>query len=218
MLFENLKIWRDVVPRSGAENMAIDQWLIESCDETPVLRFYDWDGDWVSLGYFQSLAEAREIFQENEQFVRRWTGGGIVDHRLDQTYTLAIPRTEELASARGSESYCAIHKKISECLVSSGVTCELTRHDSKSDSAACFENPVAWDLLGGDGAKLAGAGQRRTRHGILHQGSVAVRGDALERLGDFLSERCEVYFPEESPLWQDLVEKYCSEDWLSRVR
>ena len=39
--------------RPGPENMAVDECLLEELGEVPVLRIYDWAGDWVSLGYFQ---------------------------------------------------------------------------------------------------------------------------------------------------------------------
>ncbi len=217
MLFQNLKVWRDEVPRSGPENMAVDQWLIENVGETPVLRIYRWEGDWVSLGYFQSLAEARKLFGDTPNYVRRWTGGGIVDHRTDSTYTLAIPRGEELATTRGSESYCAIHRQIAQCLGEGGIACQLTEVDSPNDSAACFENPVAFDLLDGDGAKLAGAGQRRTRWGILHQGSVAAAAGALDVFPSFLSNQSEAYMPDETARWREMAVKYRGNDWLSRT-
>jgi lipoate-protein ligase A len=38
-------------------------------------------------------------------------------------------------------------------------------------SNACFANPVAADVLL-EGRKIAGAAQRRTRTGLLHQGSI----------------------------------------------
>lgn len=197
--------------------MAIDEWLMKNAGETPVLRVYDWNGAWASLGCFQSLAEARRIFGEELEYVRRWTGGGIVDHRDDVTYTLAIPRSEELASTRGNESYCAIHGEIARCLGEGGLSCQLTGKDSPNDSAACFEKPVAWDLVGADGAKLAGAGQRRTRWGILHQGSVAAQKGSLDGLGGILSRHCESYSPDELVRWAEMTGKYQSQSWLERV-
>ena len=125
MLFENLKVWRDERPRGGPENMAIDEWLMRSVGETAVLRLYFWKGDWVSLGYFQSLAKARQIFGGEPNYVRRWTGGGIVDHRQDLNYTLAIPRSHPLARKRGSDSYCAIHGEIARCLAQGGIVLSL---------------------------------------------------------------------------------------------
>lgn len=217
MLFQNLHVWLDETPRSGAENMAVDEWLIQSVGEVPFLRIYSWDGDWVSLGYFQSLVDAKELFGKVSQLVRRWTGGGIVDHREDLTYTLAIPRSEELVSRRGNESYGAIHREIARCLGEGGIGCQLTQEDSQNDSAACFERPVAWDLLGDDGAKLAGAGQRRTRRGILHQGSVVATEGALDGLGSFLSETCESHEPNETMIWAQMAVKYASKGWLARV-
>ncbi|MFT6596439.1 MAG: lipoate-protein ligase A, partial [Akkermansiaceae bacterium] len=70
MLFQNLHVWLDETPRSGAENMAVDEWLIQSVGEVPFLRIYSWDGDWVSLGYFQSLVDAKELFGKVSQLVR----------------------------------------------------------------------------------------------------------------------------------------------------
>ena len=217
MLFSKLKVWLDTVPRSGPENMAVDEWLMKGIGEFPVLRIYGWEGDWVSLGYFQSLAEAKRIFGKAPNYVRRWTGGGIVDHREDLTYTLAIPRENELAKTRGNESYCAIHAEIARCLGEGGLACQLTKEDSTSQSAACFKNPVAWDLLGDDGKKLAGAGQRRTRWGILHQGSVVAKAEALNGFGRFLSDQCELIVPDGEENWSEISLKYQSGKWLARI-
>ncbi|MFT6864305.1 MAG: lipoate-protein ligase A [Akkermansiaceae bacterium] len=217
MLFEELKIWHDGMSKSGPENMAVDEWLVDSIEEIPILRIYSWDGAWASLGYFQSLAEAREIFGDGPEYVRRWTGGGIVDHRNDVTYTLVVPRSHELAGKRGDESYCAIHGEIAHCLGEGGIACDLTPSDSANRSSACFEKPVAWDLLGEDGRKLAGAGQRRSRRGLMHQGSVIAEAGALDRLGEFLGGSCSDFGLEGETPWADLVGKYASRVWLERV-
>ena len=217
MLFETLKIWRDDEARSGPANMAVDEALMRSVDEVAVLRLYHWAGDWVSLGYFQSLAEARELFGQGPGYVRRWTGGGIVDHRADLTYTLAIPRGHDLAGSRGNESYCAIHREIAHCLGEGGIACELTAEDSAKETSACFDKPVAWDLLGEGGEKLAGAGQRRSRWGILHQGSVQADAGALDDLGRFLGRDCREAGPELAVGWEALLEKYASAGWRERI-
>lgn len=217
MLFDRLKVWRDDVARSGPENMAVDEAMMMSLDGVAVLRIYGWQGDWVSLGYFQSLADARGLFGEGPKYVRRWTGGGVVDHRGDLTYTLAIPRGHELAGKRGNESYCAIHREIAKCLGKGGIACDLTDVDSVAATSACFEKPVAWDLLGESGEKLAGAGQRRSRWGVLHQGSVKAEARALDGLAEILSDGCEEVGLEVCQDWEDLVGKYSTEKWLERV-
>lgn len=217
MLFEQLIVWRDDFPRSGPENMAVDEWLLDSLEDIPVLRLYDWAGDWVSLGYFQSLAAARKTFGNEADYVRRWTGGGVVDHRYDLTYTLAIPRSHELAGRRGNESYCAIHREIAKCLGSGGIRCDLTVEDSTAESVACFEKPVAWDLLGEDGTKLAGAGQRRSRKGVLHQGSVLAEAGSLDGLAEQITGKCLQFEKASSSGWNDRIAKYAASDWLERV-
>lgn len=208
MLFERLIYVNDGVARSGVENMAIDEFLLRELGEVPILRIYDWAGEWVSLGYFSDAGEARRLFGEEVNLVRRWTGGGIVDHRGDVTYTLVIPRGEELVSGRGNESYCLIHRELAKCLGEGGIGCAVVSRDGEGESGACFEKPVAWDLLGEDGRKLAGAGQRRTRKGILHQGSVRARRGALDGWAGALAKEVVVEDLLSGGGWEDLLEKY----------
>jgi lipoate-protein ligase A len=51
----------------------------------------------------------------------------------------------------------------------------LSEGATETGDSCCFVNPVEHDLVDGAGRKIAGAGQRRTKHGLLHQGSVAGR-------------------------------------------
>ena len=83
-----LQLWLDPVQSDGPENMALDQWLAETCD-APVLRRYRWTPGGGSFGYCVKTAD---LPASGLKWVRRWTGGGIVDHRADWTYTLFVPR------------------------------------------------------------------------------------------------------------------------------
>ena len=172
VIFERLQLWLDPVERRGPEAMAVDEWLLETV-ETPVLRVYRWLGDWGSVGYFGNLSEARASLPGIE-WVRRWTGGGTVDHRADWTYTVVVPVGEPLAGLRGPGSYRILHAALAACLRAEGIEAWLSSGAEKTGAALCFENPVSHDLMGSAGRKIAGAGQRRTNRGLLHQGSVAV--------------------------------------------
>lgn len=149
----------------------MDEWLLETA-ASPVLRIYRWLGEWATVGYFGKLTEAQGALP-GIRWVRRWTGGGVVDHRNDWTYTVVAPSGEPLADRRGAESYLQIHEALVAALGVERSGVRLSLGDEQTGAALCFENPVSHDLVGGDGRKLAGAGQRRTRRGLLHQGSVA---------------------------------------------
>ena len=163
--------WRDPAERSGPENMAVDGWLLATAEQ-PVLRVYDWKGDWGSLGYFGTLAVARATLP-GLSLVRRATGGGLVDHREDHTYTLVVPRRFDLARCKGAESYRVIHSALGRALQEGGAEVGMVGAEKPGDSPVCFEKPVIWDLVDARGAKVAGAGQRRTpgkRAGREHGG------------------------------------------------
>ncbi len=211
VLFKELRVWQDEVPRSGPENMALDEALIAEAQNGPILRLYQWEDQWASLGYFQKFGEVRASLDQEVKFVRRWTAGGLVDHREDSTYTLIIPPQEKAARLRAGEGYREIHGAVVEALRKAGVACELTKECAEKESIACFEKPVRWDVVGAQG-KLAGAGQRRGKWGVLHQGSV--RGD-LQFLADSLTIHWDE-FSWNSEGHHSLIEKYASRDWLEK--
>lgn len=222
-VFESLDFWRDATPRTGAENMAVDQLLMEQIGDRPLLRIYEWSEPTVTLGYFLPLSDATDSFSGDDlTYVRRWTGGGVVDHRIDITYTLVIPRSHELATARGAESYRVIHQALADTLTLLGEQVRLTVVDEGDGGAACFSNPVAYDLTDMSGGKVAGAGQRRTKYGLLHQGSVITVADtdrfspALVRV---LSDQASAWTPP-STMQDDArelaIERYAEDAWLRK--
>ncbi len=169
MLFDALDFIDDPDPRSAAMNMAVDEALLARL-RAPTLRVYRWARPAVSFGYFEKWDAVAGALAGREP-VRRWTGGGIVPHGGDFTYTLLVPAGDVFLRRKSSESYRAIHERIVGVLASQGFDVSLCERVSETDSRACFEKPVGCDVLLG-GRKIAGAAQRRTRAGLLQQGSV----------------------------------------------
>ena len=191
LLFDSLRLWQDEERRTGEMNMAIDQLLLEEVGDVPILRVYEWSEPSVSFGYFTELEAAKKSFPDNGlHYIRRWTGGGIVDHRNDTTYTLVIPRSHLLSQARGATSYRLIHQCLAKALTSLGENIQLfpeTNLQTQSGDT-CFTNPVPYDLANTGGLKIAGAGQKRTRQGLLHQGSVNLALDKANFLKSLAKE------------------------------
>jgi len=221
-VFEKLLLWVDPIRRSGPEAMAVDQWLFET-SRLPVLRIYGWAGDWASVGYFGNIAGASAAFP-GVKMVRRWTGGGIVDHRTDWTYTVVAPQGEPMAGWRGVESYRCIHAALAETLTAEKIDVRSSGGGLETGAALCFENPVSHDLIDADGRKIAGAGQRRSRLGLLHQGSVAVgctEAKSRDRAEDFanrLSGSWEIFRkqPDSGEIDRRVEARYALDEWTCR--
>ena len=138
------------------------------------LRFYQWDHPALSFGYFGRYSDVVE-FESERELVRRCTGGGIVFHGADLTYALVIPAHELAAGASSTAVYRIVHEAIKSTLDHLGIAAALVASDVRKKSAdftsACFANPVAADVVVRDN-KVAGAAQRRSRRGLLQQGSI----------------------------------------------
>lgn len=160
--------WRFLLHGSAspARNMAVDEALLREVRE-PVLRLYEWSVPAVSLGYFQ----AADLAPVGRPFVRRYTGGGLVDHACDVTYTIVLPRAHPWMELSAPESYGLVHRGVQAALAACGIESELMPAPGAVESEACFQKPVRFDVVFGK-KKLSGAAQRRTREGLLHQGSI----------------------------------------------
>ncbi|MGB8340639.1 MAG: hypothetical protein WCE51_03540 [Chthoniobacterales bacterium] len=173
MLFDRLIVHHDRAPTSAAMNMAIDEALLEQAT-LPVLRFYGWRRPSLSFGYFGKFAEfAKET--KTRELVRRWTGGGSVWHGEDLTYALITPASDPASAHGPTFIYAALHGAIRDALLIEGTETQLAADAAPKVSDACFANPVRDDVMH-EGRKIAGAAQRRTRGGFLHQGSIQLPG------------------------------------------
>lgn len=168
-LFDSLVIYHDIDSRSAALNMAIDEALLEFTTES-IIRFYKWNHPALSFGYFGKFADVAHHKTERD-LVRRWTGGGIVFHGNDLTYSIVIPGSDEAFSESSISIYEKVHAAIRMALSTSGKRTELADVAAPKISESCFANAVRADVLW-NGQKVAGAAQRRTRRGLLQQGSI----------------------------------------------
>lgn len=156
----------------AAFNMALDEALLEAMPrlQQPALRFYAWTESAASFGYFQHYADIQRVTMLRP-LVRRPTGGGLVPHDADWTYSLAFPTNHEWYSLRATESYERVHEWIQAAFAKLDVTTELAPCCRKSEPGQCFIGYEKADVLW-HGKKIAGAAQRRNKLGLLIQGSV----------------------------------------------
>jgi lipoate-protein ligase A len=187
-------------PGDPAFNMALDEALLHAMPrlEKPVLRFYDWTEPAASFGYFQKFAEVEQTTLLRP-LVRRPTGGGIVPHDADWTYSLVFPVKEPWYALAAIESYSRVHEWIQAAFADLNVPTELAPSSRRAGPGQCFVGHEQLDLLW-HGKKIAGAAQRRTREGLLVQGSVQPPPIGLSR-GDWEKAMVEVARAKEQINW-----------------
>lgn len=187
--------------------MADDSLLLahwpEGLGDAMLFRHYGWLGDCFTFGYSQAWSYACEqvpLPPEAVQLVRRATGGGVVDHRNDWTYSLLIPTTNPAYRGSSDQLYQRIHQAIADALEHCGQPAglnpcpksicensipvpniaavnisEVPPHQQPASHrpTVCFEKPEIYDTLEPrSGRKQAGAALKRNKQGLLLQGSI----------------------------------------------
>lgn len=165
----------------AAFNMAMDEALLESMPrlKSPVLRFYGWTEPAATFGYFQKQDEVAQATQLRP-LIRRPTGGGIVPHDVDWTYSAIFPPGHEWHLLKAEASYRRIHDWLRLVFAELNVETELAPCCQKTLPGQCFVGHEKFDLLW-HGKKIAGAAQRRNKLGLLIQGSVQPPPISLKR-------------------------------------
>jgi lipoyl(octanoyl) transferase len=247
-LFADLAIYHDENPHPAAMNMAIDEALLETAI-VPTIRFYHWHSAALSFGYFGKFSDVA-IYATERDLVRRWTGGGIVFHGEDLTYSIVIPASDPVFDESSIGIYEKIHRALCGALAADGQDAELAsvavlcerRKSRKGDLQIaqrrtgdrrsldtaicdrgynCFANPVRADVMM-NGRKIAGAAQRRTRRGLLQQGSIQGLGmntDLAQKFAQALSPNCSEFEVNEEIYRRarELAQqKYGTESWLRK--
>lgn len=187
---------------AAAFNMALDEALLESrpCLQKPVLRFYGWTEPAATFGYFQKFSEVGRA-TPLRPLIRRPTGGGIVPHDVDWTYSAVFPPGHEWHSLKAEESYRRIHDWLRLAFSELKIEAELAPCCKKSLPGQCFAGHEKFDLLW-HGKKIAGAAQRRNKLGLLIQGSLQPPPVSLTR-ADWELAMCNVAEKYFAAAWTD---------------
>ena len=164
-------------PLTVFEHMALDETLAQSGGSVPLLRFYEWTaGPAVTFGYSQFYHFVRQQTRaEQGPLCRRPTGGGLVFHGEDLTFSLIFQ-----SRLSPKEIYRQLHSALEQALAASGalvssrqgaVAAAQYAPQQNGQASGCFANPVQDDLLSG-GHKVLGGAIRRFGEMILYQGSL----------------------------------------------
>jgi lipoate-protein ligase A len=181
-----MKNWRYLIhdrPLSGSLNMAVDEFLFRSLDEEPVtyLRFYKWERATASLGYGQRAARVvdPEFCRRNGiDIVRRQTGGKLVLHHREITYSVVSNDVETFTSTLGG-SYKLISRALVKGLEKMGLAASLSEKAPPfyaRGTMPCFSHP-AQDEIEIGGLKIVGSAQKRTGGRFLQHGSIPMDHD-----------------------------------------
>jgi lipoate-protein ligase A len=181
-----MKSWNLIVesaPLPGSWNMAVDEFLFHETERSPrtFLRFYQWQKPTASLGYSQESAkvvDAAFCAAHGIDIVRRMTGGKLVLHDREVTYSVASSETT-LFTETLRDSYRLISQALMKGLETMGLSPRLAESSPPAyirGTMPCFAFP-ARDEIEIDGKKIVGSAQKRTGRIFLQHGSIPLEKD-----------------------------------------
>lgn len=191
-------IWETEAPYSEP-TMRLDEAFLAGLGELPLVHFYEWEEETATYGYFLNPSDylsMEGVERRGLKLGRRPTGGGIVFHVWDMAFSVLIPASFPHFSQNSLQNYEFINRAVLESIkIFLGPSLTLTPLDlparDTSSGKFCMAQPTKYDVILG-GRKVAGAAQRKTKKGFLHQGTIALQMPSQEYLRDVLLPGTEV--------------------------
>ncbi|MDA7847873.1 lipoate--protein ligase family protein [Sulfurospirillum sp.] len=163
--------------------MEFDKSLLELGE--PTLRLYTWKANSFTLGRSQ---KEENIEQFGDDWARRETGGGLLLHGCDVSYSITVP-TKLLGSRSVKESYEYLCSFLLHFYKNLGLHVEYAKDIDLelSKSFFCQSGFEPYDMIIKN-KKIGGNAQRRTKNTILQHGSIPLKKDTREYAGYSLEE------------------------------
>ena len=173
------ELLRENEGRTGPENMALDQALLEAVSPSgsAFLRLYRWTPACLSFGRNEPALtryDRAEIERRGIPVVRRPTGGRAVWHDRELTYAVAAPIA---AFGTLTQAYRIIHERIAVALGSLGVVATVApaARPESIGAGACFASAVGGEVVA-DKRKVVGSAQVSSGAAFLQHGSILLDG------------------------------------------
>jgi lipoate-protein ligase A len=169
--------------------MAVDEAMLRSFDPAaslPVLRLYGWNPPALSLGRFQKAAEVLNLERcraDGVAVVRRVTGGGVIYHADELTYSLVCTPEQIPPAASIKDSFRVLTRFLLAFYRSLGIDAAYAVDTAPAGlrlgerTAFCFAGKESFDILA-EGRKIGGNAQRRLKGVIFQHGSIPLYNHA----------------------------------------
>ena len=175
----------NTVGLSAQKIMDYDKKLLKSLVDKRgcILHLYEWVRPSITCGYFvdsKKILNLENIEKRGIEVAKRPTGGGVVFHMWDMAFSFLMSSSCNKFYFNTLKNYefvnSCVLKVVEEFLKFKNEGIELISYDMPSDSYLrnfCMGRPTKYDVLIKN-KKVAGAAQRRTKNGYLHQGTIAL--------------------------------------------
>lgn len=163
---------------SAKANTCIDFALFKAfkSNDLPILRVYSWQKS-ITFGAGQKPDEYENLIKQYENnFSKRITGGGVLFHGHDISYSLIIP-SSYIENKGVKETYELICSFVLCFYDSLGLKAEFAKDIKEivlSKSAFCQVGFEAYDIII-NGQKIGGNAQKRTKNVIFQHGSIPLK-------------------------------------------
>ncbi|MCX7905395.1 MAG: hypothetical protein N2446_01680 [Elusimicrobiales bacterium] len=215
------------------EQMACDEIMCEMLPAQYILRFYKWKDKGITFGFSQKFKEVYSVLDEKLKdypITRRPTGGGVVIHEYDLTFSFIFFEPGEF---NPKKTYEVIHSAICDVYRKKGFNIfksvsNQSNYNVNNPVMECFKKPVDMDLIF-NGQKILGGALRKFSDYILYQASLQLENSrnefihydiirtAFENLFEIKFEFFNIddfYF---SKIIEKKFSKYSSKSWVERI-
>ena len=190
-------------------NMSRDRDLLDDLNPNgvPILHYYDWVGPSATYGHFIDISKHMDLQKtgcRGLELARRPTGGGIVFHMWDLAFSFLMPANHPACSANTLDNYRFVNEVVLDAVKASLslpeeplLTPQHAPEIGPNCTHFCMARPTIYDVVY-RGMKVAGAAQRRTKRGYLHQGTISLAFPDLALLKEVLLSKEEIAYAMES--------------------
>lgn len=167
--------WLEAAAAPGAEQMAVDAGLLARARETgeATVRIFAWERPTLSFGRHETVRDrfsAATLAKHGVDAVRRPTGGRVLLHEGEVTYSVTAPAPDDEPIR---VAFARVNALLMDALARLGVpVAEAPRaRPLRPARLACFAEPSAGELIV-DGRKLVASAQVREGGALLQHGSI----------------------------------------------
>jgi lipoate-protein ligase A len=162
-------------------NMAVDEAILSDYREgtsLPTLRLYGWRPAAFSIGCSQKPEEVLDLdacARGGMTYVKRPTGGGVIFHEHELTYSVILAQSDIGLKMGVKESFEKITGFLIAAYQTLGASATFAKYRGVTASRAvadfCFSRKEEYDILV-QGKKIGGNAQKRKKNVILQHGSI----------------------------------------------